>query len=158
MNLDKKSFNLKDLINIENIPEDILESIKNNEIIDLEIKTDEQVINEQVINEQSKEVEILDEKERLHNIQLVKNRLITKQQELSNKRKGNKNEKEDMKIKMLKENPLLKNLGNLDSLNSPEAKKMIDNMASKMCNNSKQKKAIKKQMEKLIGKMDSTSI
>lgn len=153
MNLDKKSFNLKDLINIENIPEDILESIKNNEIIDLEIKTDEQVI-----NEQSKEVEILDEKERLHNIQLVKNRLITKQQELSNKRKGNKNEKEDMKIKMLKENPLLKNLGNLDSLNSPEAKKMIDNMASKMCNNSKQKKAIKKQMEKLIGKMDSTSI
>lgn len=148
MNLDKKSFNLKDLINIENIPEDILESIKNNEIIDLEIKTDEQ----------SKEVEILDEKERLHNIQLVKNRLITKQQELSNKRKSNKNEKEDMKIKMLKENPLLKNLGNLDSLNSPEAKKMIDNMASKMCNNSKQKKAIKKQMEKLIGKMDSTSI
>lgn len=153
MNLDKKSFNLKNLINIENIPEDILESIKNNEIIDLEIKTDEQVI-----NEQSKEVEILDEKERLHNIQLVKNRLITKQQELSNKRKGNKNEKEDMKIKMLKENPLLKNLGNLDSLNSPEAKKMIDNMASKMCNNSKQKKAIKKKMEKLIGKMDSTSI
>lgn len=150
MNLDKKSFNLKDLINIENIPEDILESIKNNEIIDLEIKTDEQVS-----NEQSKEVQILDEKERLHNIQLVKNRLISKQQELSNKRKGNKNEKEDMKIKMLKENPLLKNL---DSLNSPEAKKMIDNMASKMCNNSKQKKAIKKQMEKLIGKMDSTSI
>ena len=150
MNLDKKSFNLKDLINIENIPEDILESIKNNEIIDLEIKTDEQVS-----NEKSKEVQILDEKERLHNIQLVKNRLITKQQELSNKRKGNKNEKEDMKIKMLKENPLVKNL---DSLNSPEAKKMIDNMASKMCNNSKQKKAIKKQMEKLIGKMDSTSI
>lgn len=150
MNLDKKSFNLKDLINIENIPEDILESIKNNEIIDLEIKTDEQVS-----NEKSKEVQILDEKERLHNIQIVKNRLISKQQELSNKRKDNKNEKEDIKIKMLKENPLVKNL---DSLNSPEAKKMIDNMASKMCNNSKQRKAIKKQMEKLIGKMDSTSI
>lgn len=63
-----------------------------------------------------------------------------------------------MKIKMLKENPLLKNLGNLDSLNSPEAKTIIDNMASKMCNNSKQKKAIKKQMEKLIGKIESTSI
>jgi hypothetical protein len=152
MNLDKKSFNLKDLINIENIPKDILESIKNNEIIDLEIKTDEEVS-----NEQNKEVQILDEKERLHNIELVKNRLITRQQELSNKRKG-KNVKEDMKIKMLKENPLLKNLGNLDSLNSPEAKKIIDNMASKMCNNSKQKKAIKKQMEKLIGKMDTTSI
>ena len=109
MNLDKKSFNLKDLINIENIDEDILESIKNNKIIDLEIKTDEEVSNEQ----SKEEVEILDEKERLHNIQLVKNKLINRQQELSNKRK-NKNVKEDMKIKMLKENPLLKNLGNLD--------------------------------------------
>lgn len=68
MNLDKKSFNLKDLINIENIDEDILESIKNNKIIDLEIKTDEEVSNEQ----SKEEVEILDEKERLHNIQLVK--------------------------------------------------------------------------------------
>jgi len=153
MNLDKKSFNLKDLINIENIDEDILESIKNNKIIDLEIKTDEEVSNEQ----SKEEVEILDEKERLHNIQLVKKKLINRQQELSNKRK-NKNVKEDMKIKMLKENPLLKNLGNLDSLNSPEAKTIIDNMASKMCNNSKQKKAIKKQIEKLIGKMESTSI
>jgi len=157
MNLDKKSFNLKDLINIENIPKDILESIKNNEIIDLEIKNDEQVINEQSKEVQSKEDEILNEKERLHNIELVKNRLITRQQELSNKRKS-KNVKEDIKIKMLKENPLLKNLGNLNSLNSPEAKTIIDNMASKMCNNSKQKKAIKKQMEKLIGKMDSISI
>ena len=87
----------------------------------------------------------------------MQNRIITKKQDLSNKRKG-KNVKEDIKMKMLKENPLLKNLGNLDSLNSPDAKKMIDNMASKMCNNSKQKKAIKKQMEKLIGKMESTSI
>jgi uncharacterized protein YfeS len=38
---------LKDLINIENIPKDILESIKNNEIIDLEVKSDEQVSSEQ---------------------------------------------------------------------------------------------------------------
>ena len=66
-----------------------------------------------------------------------------------------KNQKEDSRIKMLKENPLFKNLG---SLNTPEAKKMIDTIASKMCSDPKQKKAIKKQMEKLINKMDSTTL
>jgi hypothetical protein len=66
-----------------------------------------------------------------------------------------KNQKEDSRIKMLKENPLFKNLG---SLNTPEAKKMIDTMASKMCADPKQKKAMKKQMEKLINNIDSTTL
>ena len=204
-NNDMKSFNLKDLINIENIPKDILESIANNTPIDLgldniekenkdltvekenkdltvekEIKdltvekenkdltvekenkdltvekenkdlpTKEQIIN----NESKDDLDILSEEDRIKNLEILKKKLRSKQEELRNSRRS-KNQKEDSKIKMLKENPLFKNLG---SLNTPEAKKMIDTMASKMCTDPRQKKAIKKQMEKLINKMDSTTL
>jgi len=182
-----KSFNLKDLINIENIPKDILESIANNTPIDLgldniekenkdltvekenkdltvekenkdltvekenkDLPTKEQIIN----NESKDDLDILSEEDRIKNLEILKKKLRSKQQELNNNRKS-KNQKEDSRIKMLKENPLFKNLG---SLNTPEAKKMIDAMASKMCTDPRQKKAIKKQMEKLINKMDSTTL
>ena len=179
-----KSFNLKDLINIENIPKDILESIANNTPIDLGIDDIEKGNKETTIDTGNKDtpieienkdtpikiensihikeekeiisndLEILSEEDRIKNLEILKKKLRSKQQELNNNRK-NKNQKEDSRIKMLKENPLFKNLG---SLNTSEAKKMIDNMASKMCSDSKQKKAIKKQMEKLINKMDSTTL
>lgn len=160
-NNDMKSFNLKDLINIENIPKDILESIANNTPIDLGINEDIHKENKTTIIEEeikstsiSNDSEILSEEDRLKNVEILKKKLRNKQENLNNNRK-NKNQKEDNKIKMLKENPLFKNLG---SLNTPEAKKMIDTMASKMCADPKQKKAMKKQIEKLINKMDSTTL
>ena len=169
-----KSFNLKDLINIENIPKDILESIANNTPIDLGINDIQQEnkdtsiecnkdtsieIEKSIHIKEEKEIisndsEKLSEEDRLKNLEILKKKLRNKQQELNNNRKS-KNQKEDSRIKILKENPLFKNLG---SLNTPEAKKMIDTMASKMCSDPKQKKAIKKQMEKLINKMDSTTL
>ena len=171
----KQSFNLKDLINIENIPKDILESIMNNTPIDLgiddvetrnkdtiidqgnstiEVKTKNITIEENKATSISNDSEILSEEDRIKNLEILKKKLRSKQQELNNNRKS-KNQKEDSRIKMLKENPLFKNLG---SLNTPEAKKMIDTIASKMCNDPKQKKAMKKQMEKLINKIDSTNL
>ena len=157
-NNDMKSFNLKDLINIENIPKDILESIANNTPIDLGIDDIEKENKATPIEEQNKIIsndsEILSEEDRIKNLEILKKKLRSKQEELNNNRKS-KNQKEDSRIKMLKENPLFKNLG---SLNTPEAKKMIDTMASKMCSDPKQKKAMKKQMEKLINKMDSTTL
>lgn len=157
-NNDMKSFNLKDLINIENIPKDILESIANNTPIDLGIDDIEKENKATPIEEQNKIIsndsEILSEEDRIKNLEILKKKLRSKQEELNNNRKS-KNQKEDSRIKMLKENPLFKNLG---SLNTPEAKKMIDTMASKMCADPKQKKAMKKQMEKLINKMDSTNL
>ena len=172
-NNDMKSFNLKDLINIENIPKDILESIANNTPIDLGLDNIEKENKDTVIDqgnstieenkatpieEQNKIIsndsEILSEEDRIKNLEILKKKLRNKQEELRNSRKS-KNQNEDSRIKMLKENPLFKNLG---SLNTPEAKKMIDTMASKMCSDPKQKKAIKKQMEKLINKMDSTTL
>jgi hypothetical protein len=170
-----KSFNLKDLINIENIPKDILESIANNTPIDLGINDIQQENKDTPIEIENKDTPIeiensihikeeneiisnnsekLSEEDRIKNLEILKKKLRSKQEELNNSRKS-KNQKEDSRIKMLKENPLFKNLG---SLNTPEAKKMIDTMASKMCADPKQKKAIKKQMEKLINKMDSTTL
>ena len=162
-----KSFNLKDLINIENIPKDILESIANNTPIDLGIDdidtgNKETTIDtgNSTIKEENKstsierEDKIISEEDRLKNVEILKRKLRSKEEELRHSRKS-KNKKEDSRIKMLKENPLFKDLG---SLNTPEAKKMIDTMASKMCSDPKQKKAMKKQMEKLINKMDSTTL
>jgi len=180
-----KSFNLKDLINIENIPKDILENIANNTPIDLGIDDIEKENKETTIDTGNKETtidtgnkkttidtgnntieeeskstsiedenNIISEEDRLKNLEILKKKLRNKKEELLHSRKS-KNQKEDSRIKMLKENPLFKNLG---SLNTPEAKKMIDNIASKMCNDPKQKKAMKKQMEKLINKMDSTNL
>jgi hypothetical protein len=171
-NNDMKSFNLKDLINMENIPKDILESIANNTPIDLGIDDIEKENKATSIEEENKatsieeenndtnieekiiDSEIISEEDRIKNLEILKKKLRNKQDELRNNRKS-KNQKEDSRIKMLKENPLFKNLG---SLNTPEAKKMIDTMASKMCADPKQKKAMKKQMEKLINKMDSTTL
>lgn len=153
-----QSFNLKDLIKLENIPADILESINNNQPIDLGIEENDLFIKKKNSSITiDKEDDIITEEERLKNIEALKKRFNAKKEELANSRK-NKNQKEDNQIKMLKENPLFKNLGNLGSLNSPEAKKIIDEMASKMCTNSKQKKAMKKQMEKLISKMNSSTL
>ena len=166
-NNEMKSFNLKDLINIENIPKDILESIANNTPIDIGIDdidtgNKETTIDtgNSTIKEENKstsierEDKIISEEDRLKNVEILKRKLRSKEEELRHSRKS-KNQKEDSKIKMLKENPLFKNLG---SLNTPEAKKMIESMASKMCSDPKQKKAMKKQMEKLINKMDSTTL
>lgn len=171
-----KSFNLKDLINIENIPKDILESIANNTPIDLGIDDIDTGNKETTIDTGNKETtidtgnstikeenkstsieredKIISEEDRLKNVEILKRKLRSKEEELRHSRKS-KNKKEDSRIKMLKENPLFKDLG---SLNTPEAKKMIDTMASKMCSDPKQKKAMKKQMEKLINKMDSTTL
>ena len=122
-NNDMKSFNLKDLINIENIPKDILESIANNTPIDLGIDDIEKENKATPIEEQNKIIsndsEILSEEDRIKNLEILKKKLRSKQEELNNNRKS-KNQKEDSRIKMLKENPLFKNLG---SLNTPEAKK-----------------------------------
>lgn len=121
-NLEKKSFNLKDLIDI---PSEMLESLNLN-------------------TEEDKE------KERLQNIEALKKKLREKRNSLRNNRLG-KRYKEDNQIKTLKENPLFQNLnGNFDS---PEIKMAIENMASKMSNDPKQKKNIKKQMENLLEKM-----
>ena len=68
---------------------------------------------------------------------------------MRNKR-SSKNIKQESQIKALKENPLFQNL---DLNNNTDIKKIIDNLASKMTNDSKQKKNIKKQMDKIIDKM-----
>ena len=54
-----------------------------------------------------------------------------------------------------KENQLFQNINNMDST---ETKKIIENMASKMSNDPKQKKNIKNQMENLIDKMKDSSL
>ena len=129
-NIEKNGVNLKDLISIDNIPKELLDSMN-----DLNLDSNSVVEKE------------LTEEERKKNIELLKKKLQVKQSETRNKRR-NKISKEDDKMKMLKENPLFKSLGsNLDGI---DIKSVINNMASKMCTDSKQKKMVKKQMEKLV--------
>jgi hypothetical protein len=131
---DKKSFNLKDLIGIENIEQ--LSSLSlNDNLLDLS-------------NNDNKEEELTEEII-MKNREELRRRTKEKINNMRNKRLG-KNTKQDSQIKALKENPLFQNL-NLD--NNGDVKKMIDNLASKMTTDSKQKKNIKKQMAKIMEKM-----
>ena len=70
------------------------------------------------------------------------------------KSRSNNRLKKDLRqqnqINMLKENPMFQNMGN-----TADMKNVIDNMASKMSNDPRQKKNIKKQMEELVEKMKS---
>ena len=85
----------------------------------------------------------------MKNREELKRRTNEKIAYMRNKR-SSKNIKQESQIKALKENPLFKNL---DLNNNTDIKKIIDNLASKMTNDSKQKKNIKKQMDKIIDKM-----
>lgn len=69
--------------------------------------------------------------------------------------RSSKDMKEKNQINMLKENPLFKNIENTDE---ETMKKIIDNMASKMTNDPRQKKNAKKQMENLVEKMSAATI
>lgn len=79
----------------------------------------------------------------------LKKKLEDKRNSIKNNRKPLVT-KEDNQINMLKNNPLFKNIENLDK---DSIKKIIDTVASNMTSDSKQKKNIKKQVEKLIEKM-----
>jgi hypothetical protein len=108
-NIEKNGVNLKDLISIDNIPKELLDSMN-----DLNLDSNSVVEKE------------LTEEQRKKNIELLKKKLQIKQSETRNKRR-NKISKEDDKMKMLKENPLFKNLGsNLDGI---DIKSVINNMA-----------------------------
>ena len=126
---EKKSFNLKDLINIENI--DQLSSLSLNDNL-------EEELTEEII---------------MKNREELRRRTKEKINNMRNKRLG-KNTKQDSQIKALKENPLFQNL---DLNNNTDIKKVIDNLASKMTTDSKQKKNIKKQMEKIMDKMKESN-
>lgn len=75
----------------------------------------------------------------------------------TNSLKGNrmsKQEREKNQINELKKNPMFQNAG-LAGGNNDDIKNMIDAYASKMTNDPKQKKNIKKQMDSLIEKMNT---
>lgn len=88
------------------------------------------------------------ENQRLENIERVKQRLQAKKEELRNKRTGKYNQKNhNPQLEALKQNPLFANIHNAPP---EEIKKAIDMMASKMTNDSKQKKNAKKQINQLL--------
>ena len=72
-----------------------------------------------------------------------------KRESLKNNRTSKKG-RENNQMNMLKENPLFQNI---DQLDDTKTKNLIETMASKISNDPKQKKNIKKQMENLINKM-----
>jgi len=61
--------------------------------------------------------------------------------------------RQDNQINMLKENTLFKN-----AQNEEDIKKAIDTIASSMTKDSRQKKNVKKQMEKLVDKMSDIKL
>ena len=141
-NPEKKTFDLKDILNIS--PE-MLQSFQS-----LTLNNNE---NNNLMNSSS----ILSQNNKSENTDELKKKLRDKRNALKNNRLGKKY-REENQIKALKENPLFQNIngGNANGANDAndtDIKNTIENMASKMSNDPKQKKNIKKQMSNLIEKM-----
>lgn len=137
---------------LKNVVEDIIPEKK--DIININIETSDYKILDDNINKKIEDEKIENIKNEIE-INGIEARIALKKK-LEDKRNSIKNKKqplitkEDNQINMLKNNPLFKNIENLDK---ESIKKIIDTLASNMTNNSKQKKNIKKQVEKLIDKM-----
>jgi predicted outer membrane protein len=149
-NAEKKMFDLKDILNIS--PE-MLQSLQsltlnNNENNSMNSSSILSQIN--TLSNTSSNT--------LSNKEDLKKKLRDKRNALKNNRLGKKYQ-EDNQIKTLKENPLFQNMngGNLNGANDADIKNTIESMASKMSNDPKQKKNIKKQMNHLIEKMKESS-
>lgn len=84
----------------------------------------------------------------------LRKKLRQKTNNMRNNRSG-KILREQNQINSLKENPLFQNIGNG---NEDEIKKVIETMASSFSKDPKQKKNIKKQMEKLVEKIKEPEI
>ena len=127
-NNDKKSFNLKDLIDENEINryKQIEEEEKNNE-------------NNIISEEEQKKIN--------HEIALKK--LKEKREAFKNKRLGKQSQQKNQ-VNQLMNNPLFSNL-NLN--NKDEINKAVNLMVDKMTNDPKQKKHAKKQFYKLVDKM-----
>jgi hypothetical protein len=86
---------------------------------------------------------------------LQKNREALKKrfeaQKEDKKNKSIKDTKDQNKTKILKDFPILQNLNNLPE--DMDVKSLINNMASKMTNDPKQKKIMKKKINKLIDEL-----
>jgi hypothetical protein len=82
----------------------------------------------------------------------LKQKLRAKTNNLRNNRMS-KEIRENNQINSLKENPMFQNINNVE-----DTKKIIETMASSMSKDSKQKKNIKKQIEKLVDKMKTPEI
>jgi hypothetical protein len=78
----------------------------------------------------------------------------------ANKKKETKKEtkKEDPKLQKLKENPMYEQLEKLINTNPENMQKIINEMISKMTNDSKQKKNVKKQIKEMIEKIKEDKI
>jgi hypothetical protein len=100
------------------------------------------LINPEILNKyvQSNLENELDEKENIEKRrEILRQKLRAKTNTLRNNR-SSKDAKEQNQLNMLKENPLFKNIEGADN---ETMKKIIDNMASKMTNDPKQKKMLK---------------
>lgn len=84
----------------------------------------------------------------------LRKKLRQKTNNMRNNRSG-KILREQNQINSLKENPLFQNIGNG---NEDEIKKVIETMASSFSKDPKQKKNIKKQIEKLVDKIKEPEI
>ena len=137
LNLDKtQAFNLKDLLNDENIKsyQDIL---GNSGIL-------QNANLESGISQNTNKI-ISDEERR----NILRQKLRAKTNTLRSNRMS-KDIKEKTQIDMLKENPMFKNL---DSQNNVDMNNIIEKMASSMSKDPKQKKNIKKQISNIVEKM-----
>lgn len=143
-NSEKKTFDLKDILNIS--PE-MLQSLQS---LTLNNNESNNLINSSSILSQNNNTS--------GNKEDLKKKLRDKRNALKNNRLGKKYQEENQ-IKALKENPLFQNIngGNLNGANDSDIKNTIESMASKMSNDPKQKKNIKKQMNHLIEKMKESS-
>ena len=129
------SFNLKDLIDPA-----LLEQYQNELSSTVDVKEPAS---------ESDSDSVLTEEMIRQNKEALRKRVHDKKMELRNKRLG-KTVQQKNQIEQLRQNPLFQN----QNLNEQvDIKKMIDAYASKMTNDSKQKKHIKKQMEKLMEQM-----
>jgi hypothetical protein len=138
-NPEKKTFDLKDILNVS--PE-MLQSLQS-----LTLNNNEN----NAMNSSSILSQINTLSNTSGNKEDLKKKLRDKRNALKNNRLGKKYQEENQ-IKALKENPLFQNI-NGGNANDSDIKNTIESMASKMSNDPKQKKNIKKQMNHLIEKM-----
>jgi len=138
-NPEKKTFDLKDILNVS--PE-MLQSLQS-----LTLNNNEN----NAMNSSSILSQINTLSNTSGNKEDLKKKLRDKRNALKNNRLGKKYQEENQ-IKALKENPLFQNI-NGGYANDSDIKNTIESMASKMSNDPKQKKNIKKQMNHLIEKM-----
>jgi hypothetical protein len=133
--MSNQSFNIKDLINDEDLSKysDLINNLDLNNLNLNNLNLDK---SEKIINDKEE----------------IRRKLREKTNSLRNNRLGKKT-KEDNQIKALKENPMFQNI---DS--NSDMKGVIDKMASNMSNDPRQKKNIKKQIEKLVDKIKQPEI